>query len=144
MVKPRTCHSLRWNLPLINFGGNKLASASQRVLSKNSNFQTFISYVPTPRPAFDIALALAIPNSNNKLFKKFIKAYLRPQIQLLAPFPLPVQPKPWEQLFKARFSKLYIENSYTEYYNFCQKCEDYFKIARAITSNRVSFATSFL
>ena len=51
---------------------------------------------------------------------------------------------PHEKLLKSRLLDVYCDKSYIKYYNFCQKCEDYFAIARAKGPNRILFAASFL
>lgn len=68
----------------INFGDNKLAVITLNVVNKSNNFlisifQTLIAnFAPVSISLF------AIPNIKKKLFKNFIKAYLRLQVQFLA------------------------------------------------------------
>ncbi len=45
---------------------------------------------------------------------------------------------------KPRNPNLYYGNLHTEYYYFCQQCEDYFKVAGLLGHKRVSFAVGFL
>lgn len=71
-------------------GNDELAGAPPRVLTKSSGSQVSTFHVPILGPAFNIALAPAVPSTNNKLFKKFIKSYLRTQVQLSTLFLSPI------------------------------------------------------
>lgn len=138
MIGSQTCCSPCRNSLLINFGNNELASAPLEAFSKSSGSQAPFPYASTLRPTPNIALASVIPSTNNELFKKFMKAYLRAQVQPPTLFLLLVQLESQKQPFKICFPKLYFRNLYIEYYNFCQQYKNHFKIA-CITSSIKSF-----
>ena len=92
---------------------------------------------PTPAPAIVFA---AVPSSNNKLFKQFIKVYLEAQVLDQTE----VDPESCKQLLKALFSDFYHGNLQINYYQFCQQYEDHFEIVSAKGPNRISFAALFL
>ena len=73
-----------------------------------------MSHAPTPTLATAPVVALYL---DNKLFKHFMKAYLKTQV--LAQTALEINPKPGKQIFKARFPDLYYRNLYIDYYQFC-------------------------
>ena len=84
--------------------------------------------VPTP--------ALVLP-SFNKLFKQFIKTYLK----LQEPSRPPAERK---QSFKAKVPDVYYKKSHMDCYHFCQQCKNYFETAGAIGVNQTLFAAFFL
>lgn len=46
--------------------------------------------------------------------------------------------------FKAKISDLYYTNKHTQFYYFCQQCEDYFETAKAKSHKHVLFTIFFL
>ena len=75
--------------------------------------------IPTPAVlrARTPALAIAL-FSDNKLFKQFMKAYLKTQVQ--AWIVAEIDPKPCKQSFKAWFSDFYYDNLHMDCHQFCQ------------------------
>ena len=49
----------------------------------------------------------------------------------------------YKQPLKAKFSDLYYKNLYINYYQFYQKCKEYFDITKTINLNIISFAILF-
>ena len=87
-------------------------------------------------PAWILASAFA-PAPINKLFKKFMKAYLESNQG-------PGQPLvECERLLKAKISKVYYSKSHIDCYHFCQQCQDHFETAGATRINRTSFTVFF-
>lgn len=84
--------------------------------------------------------ALAIPSTNNELFKQFMNAYLEVQVQSLAL----ARTEPRKRPLKAYFFELYLDNSYLAYYKFSKHCKDHYDMAKAIESNQIPFMDSFL
>lgn len=106
------------NLLSIDSTNKKLADVSPGVSTK-SNITLVLSlrdlfYAPAP--------AFAITNTNNKLFKQFMKAHLENQVlalsQAQAPPLAPTQAKFWEKSIKAHFPNLYYRNFYLDCYRF--------------------------
>ena len=134
MTGPRTCRSPRYNPPLGS--ENELTRGLLRASTESSN-------IPTTSPTISQAPILAstpasAPPSINKLLKWFMKAYLESNQG-------PSQPrKECKRLFKTKGPEVYYSKLYIDYYYFCQQCEDYFEICRAIGTNRFSFAAFFL
>ena len=96
-----------------------------------------MSGAPTPAPANDLA---ASPSSDTKLFKQFMKTYLKAQVQGQTK----IDSESCKQLLKAQFLDLYYGNSHMGCYQFRQQCKDYFETAGAKKPNRILFAASFL
>ena len=99
MAGPRACRSPYWNpCPA---GEDELAGAAPTEGSGTRTLTPVVSRAPTPAPATTSAVALS---SDNKLFKQFMKAYLKAQVPVqLAP---KIDLEPCKQLFKARFPDL--------------------------------------
>ena len=75
MAKPHARHSpFRKLLPT---GKDELARATPIEGSSTLTSISIMSYAPTPAPTTTFAVA---PSSDNKLFKQFIKASLKPQV----------------------------------------------------------------
>ena len=135
MARPPTCRSPRRN-PLFT-GKYGLDGAA---LTEGNGTLTPISVLSC---ASTLALATTpavAPSSDNKLFKQFIKAYLEAQV----PSRTEVDPKPREQPLKAQFLNFYYCNLHMDCYQFCQQCENHFKIAGAKKPNKILFAALFL
>ena len=98
----------------------------------------------------------SIPKYSEDDLQRIFKAVLEAQAlvpaltPILAPAPAfvlapaPIVAKAHLEKLKARSPDLYRGKSHMNWYNFCQQCEDYFAIAEAIGSTRISFAASFL
>ena len=87
--------------------------------------------IPTPIPA-------PAPPSSKKLFKQFVRAYLKSNQE-------PKQPSTErKQFLKAKVPEMYYSKSHMDCYHFCQQCKDHFKTTGAIGTNRTPFAASFL
>lgn len=115
----RLCRSPCQNPPSANFVDKELTNGLLGTFTENSGFLTPISqaFSCIPMLSVDLALTLApivVPtlNSNNELFKQFIKAYLETQIQL----PAPAQIEPHECPLKVCFPKLNLGNLHIVYY----------------------------
>ena len=135
MAGPRACRSLCWNPPCT--GEDKLAGATPTEGSGTPTPTPVVSRAPTPAPATAPAAALS---SDNKLFKQFMKAYLKAQV----PGRTEVDSEPCKQSLKARFPDLYYSNSHMDCHQFCQQCKDYFETAGAKGPNKILFAALFL
>ena len=131
---PARC-SLCQNPPLA--GEDKLAGAVPTESSGTPTPTSVMSHAPTPAPATALATA---PASDTKLFKQFMKAYLKVQV----PGRTKIDSEPRKQPLKARFPDLYYGNLHIDCYQFCQQCEDHFKTAGAKGLNKILFAASFL
>ena len=92
--------------------------------------------VPTPTPT-PVPTPTFAPVPTNKLFKKFMEAYLElnqgPR-QLLAE-------RKWT--LKTKVPEVYYGKSIIDCYHFCQQCEDHFETAGATGFNWTFFAASF-
>ena len=78
-------------------------------------------------------------NDLQRIFKTILKA------QTLAPVPastLVTSKESRNKLLKARSSGVYCRKFQMDCYNFCQQSENYFTIAEATETNRISFVTS--
>lgn len=104
-----------WNLLLVISNNNELVGdpPGAPIQSSNSPVPTSCAPTPTPTPA------LATPPTNNKVFNKFMEAYLVAQVQRPASTPAPIQLEPRRQPFKGYFPELYFGNLYIAYYYFC-------------------------
>ena len=94
--------------------------------------------------------ATSVPKYSENDLQRILKAVLEARAPAPVPAPAPapvpapvVSEVPREKL-KARFLDAYCGKSHMDCYNFCQKCEDYFAIARATGYTQIPFATSFL
>ena len=97
---------------------------------------------PTPGPKLVSALIPApipapAPPSSNKLFKQFMRAYLKSNQRPRQP------PTEREQLFKAKVLEVYYGKLHMDCYHFCQQCKDYLKTGGASGTNRTPFAAFF-
>ena len=104
MAEPHTCRSPCHNPP--PGGENELAGGLPRALIEGSN-------TPTHSLAVSRALTPA-PPSTNKLFKRFIKAYLESNQGPSQP------PEVCKRPLKAKVPDVYYGKLQMEYYHFCQ------------------------
>ena len=143
MARPYTCQSFCYS-PLFT-RKNELASGTPRAHINGNGTLTCIStvfYSFTPAVLYALTFAsVPAPSSNSKLFKQFIKAYLRAQIKLAS---LKAQEKALNRPVKAKNPNLYYENLYIKCYYFCCQCKDYFEMAKGKGYKRVLFAALFL
>ena len=131
-------HSQR-NVPPSTIGPSK---QEQLVSPKETPVTSGMRLLDVPAPKAPVFTSVPATAFTNRLFQKFMKAYLENQNQ--APSSAPIQIEFWVQPLKAQFPDLYYENSHLDCYHFCQQCKDHFKTARAKRPNRIFFATSFL
>ena len=135
MAGPRACHSPSRNpLPVYK---NELTGAAPTEGSGTPTLTPIVSRASTPAPA---TTPDAVPSFDSKLFKQFIKAYLKTQVLGR----IEVDSEPCEQSFKAQFPDLYYGNLHMDCYQFCHQCQDYFENAGAKGPNRIRFAALFL
>ena len=135
MAGPCACYSPRQNLPPTR--KDELAGAAPTEGSGTPTPTPVVFCAPTPALATAPTIA---SSSDNKLFKRFMKAYLEAQV----PSQTEVDPKPRKQPLKARFPDLYYGNSHMDYYQFCPQCKNHFETAGAKGPNRILFAALFL
>ena len=76
MTGSRACRSLCWNPPPT--GKDELAGVAPTKGSGTPTPTPIVFCAPTPAPATTLAIA---PSLDNKLFKQFMKAYLKAQVQ---------------------------------------------------------------
>ena len=93
----------------------------------------------TPTPP-SVTARTAAPSLDKKVFKQFIKAYLKAPV----PSQTKVDSEPRKQPINARFPDLYYGNSHMHYCRFCQQCKDHFENAGAKGPNKIPFAALFL
>ena len=107
MAKPRAHYSLCRNPP----PSSKDELAGAAATEGSSIFTPTLAMSRAPIPVPTIALS-----SDNKLFKQFIKVYLKTQV----PGQIEINSKPCKLSFKARFPDLYYGNLHIDCYQFCQ------------------------
>ena len=110
---------------------DKLAGSQSLIKrSDTGNDKAFTSpKAPTP--------SLILPTKD--FFTKFMKVFIESTQAWNRK-----QAKPWKQLLKARFPKIYSKKSHIDGYHFCQQCGDHFKTSNATEINRTPFAALFL
>ena len=142
----RPCCSPYWNPPPIDPVEDELTRDPGSVGGPHSGSTSPAPFCnPTPGPDLVPALIPApvpAPTSalvaTNELFKKFMKAYLEINQGPRQPTAEP------RQTFKAKVPEVSYDKSHMDYYQFCQQCEDHFKIAGATGFNWTLFTASFL
>ena len=126
MARPRTCRNPRRNPP----PDGKDEGGPPRTPTKGSNTSTYsLAVIRTLTPA---------PTSTNKLFKRFMKAYLESNQRPSQP------PKERKRLFKAMVPDVCYGKLQIDCNHFCQQCKDYFETSWATRTNQTPFAASFL
>ena len=117
-------------------GKNEPVEGPPGAPTKGSNIpipSSAVSWTPTPVPTLASALL-----STDESFKQFMKAYLESNQRLNQPLAERKRP------LKAKVPDVYYGKSHLVCYQFCQKCEDYFKTFWATETNQTLFAASFL
>lgn len=76
----RSYCNLRWNSSSVNLSNNELANGFSGVSTKSNGSLASISHTLTLGPISTPALTFAVSSTNNELFKRFMKAYLRNQV----------------------------------------------------------------
>ena len=139
------CHFPHQNLPSIDYVEDELAKDPNPANSFYSDSTSpALSCNPTLGPVLVLALipalvpapAPALPSSN-KLFKQFMKTYLKSNQGLKQS---PVERK---QSLKAKLPEVYYNKLHIDCYHFCQQCKKHFEIARATGANQTPFAAFF-
>ena len=102
-----------------------------------------------PRSNYDkLLIDFFIIDHIDSLFGPFVTIYPEKNPQKIFKTVLEIRiffcNKPCKKLLKARLSNEYCDKSHMKCYNFWQKYEDQFAIARAKNLNRILFATFFL
>ena len=112
MARSFACFSLCWNPPPA--GEDELAGTTPTKSSGTPTPTLAVSYAPTPVPAIAHIITLSL---NNKLFKQFIKAYLKAQVP--GQIALELDIKPCKQSSKTQFLNIYYGNLHMNCYQFC-------------------------
>ena len=112
MARPCACGSLYQN-PLPT-GKNEPAGAAPTEGNGTPTLTLAVSQAPTPAPVVTLAV---VPNSNNELFKQFMKAYLEAQTPAQTAEEMDVESH--KRPLKARFPDLYYKDLHIECYRFC-------------------------
>ena len=107
MSRPCARYNLCWNFPPAS--EDKLAGTALTEGSSTLTPTPAVLRAPTP------TLAIA-PSLHNKLFKQFMKAYLKAKV----PNWIKVDLKPCKQPLKTRFPELYYSNLHIDCYQFYQ------------------------
>ena len=129
LIKSRLCYFSSWNL-----FSYSLSSFLGPASSHNTIPGTTSVFAPASTLVFASAPILVVIN---KLFKQFMKTYLKSNQR-------PKQP-PTErgETLNTKVPKVYYVKLYIDCYHFYQRCKDYFETARATKANRNLFAAFF-
>ena len=129
-------------------GKDELIVVAQKAFTKSSGISIptlAMSFAQIFIPLFSLApanfTAKYLKENLQQIFKNILEAGLLSLLPTFQPFVFPNSS--CERPLQVRFPDLYCSKIYMKYYNFYQKCKDYFANVEAKKHNQVFFAATF-